>query len=128
MAAGQSAISGSAPAYAGGSIRAYFNPQGGGKPAVLQAAGKIAADGSFALEAWDNSNALYAPSTTTFIIQIEKTSYSVTTEIAGSSASITTLLAAAPAPNGSIAGVAVSGTPSVGQKITATSANTADWQ
>lgn len=125
---GQSTISGSAPAYAGGSIRAIFNPQGGGKPAIVQASATIAADGSFSLMAWDNSDALYAPSTTTFLIEIGSTSYSATILIAGASASITSLLAGAPAPSGSIGGVAISGTPTVGQKPTATSPNTATWQ
>jgi hypothetical protein len=125
---GQSTITGSAPAYAGGSIRAMFQAQGGGRPAVASNGSTIAADGSFSLLAWDNSNAIYAPSQTTFIIEIGKTSYSATTRIAGTTASITSLLAAAPAPSGSIGGVAISGTPTVGQKPTATSANTATWQ
>lgn len=127
---GQSTVSGTISAYAGGSIQAIFQPQGGGQPAVLQNSAPIAANGTFSLLAWDNTNALYAPSATVFLIQVgEKTNYSATVVVTGTSESITTAFASAPVPNGSVAGVAVTNTPSAsGKVLTSTSTTAATWQ
>lgn len=127
---GQSTVTGTIPAYAGGSITAVFQPQGGGKPAVIQNSATIAADGTFTILAWDNTNALYKPSTTVLLIQVgEKTNYSATVMISGTSQSITTAFAAAPSPNGSVAGVLVTNTPSAsGKVLTSTSTTAATWQ
>lgn len=126
---GQSTITGSAPAYAGGSITAVFQPRGGGAPAQPQNAATIAADGTFSILGWDNTNAIYKPSATVFLIQIGKTQFSATVVIAGTSASITTALATAPTPNPSVGGVLITNTPSAsGKVLTSTGTNSATWQ
>lgn len=97
---------------------------------MLQNSAPIAANGTFSLLAWDNTNALYAPSATVFLIQVgEKTNYSATVVVTGTSESITTAFASAPVPNGSVAGVAVTNTPSAsGKVLTSTSTTAATWQ
>jgi len=129
MSAGQSTVSATIPAYAGGSVVASFEPQGGGEPAILSTSSTIDAAGHFSLLAWDNSNALYAPSTTVFLISVGMNTYYATkVSIAGTSQDISSAFSAAPVPSGSIGGVAITGTPTLDQKPTATSANTATWQ
>ena len=102
---GQSTVTGTISAYAGGSIVATFQPQGGGKPAVPTVSSTIAGDGTFSLLAWDNTNAIYAPSQTTFLIAVGPTSYSASTTVAGASEDISSIFGAAPTPPSGAGGV-----------------------
>lgn len=98
---GQSTVTGTIAAYAGGSITATFVSQGGGSPAVTTVSGNIASNGTFSLLAWDNTNALYAPSQTNFQIQVgESTFYNAKTTVAGSSQNISSIFSGAPTPPG----------------------------
>lgn len=98
---GQSTVTGTVAAYAGGSIIATFVAQGGGSPTVTTVSANIASNGTFSLLAWDNTNALYAPSQTNFQIQVgESTFFNASTVVAGASEDISTIFAGAPAPPG----------------------------
>jgi len=97
--AGQSLVSGTLATYPGASIVARFISQGGGTPAIASAAATLDENGFFTLEAWDNTNAAYAPSQTEFILRSTAgTFYSTTITVAGSSDDISTQLAGAPTP------------------------------
>lgn len=98
MLAGSSTISGTVSAYAGGSIQAIFQPQGGGAPLYPRNSTPIAADGTFSLVGWNNANALYAPSETVFIIQCKSTQYSASVSISGTSQDISSAFTDAPTP------------------------------
>lgn len=107
---GQSIVTATIATYAGGSVTATFNEQGGGSPAITQTSGPIDANGNFSLTAWDNSNAIYKPSTTTFIIvAIDGTTFSTTLSVTGTSVSISSAFANAPAPSGGVSQI-VAGT------------------
>jgi hypothetical protein len=97
-------VTGTVAAYAGGSIRAFFVPQGGGSPPVLQASGNINASGVFSITAWNNADATLAPSSTHFIIAAPSpngsTTYAADVLIASTSQDISTPLSGAPAPPG----------------------------
>ena len=127
---GQSIVSGTIASYAGGVIIATFQSQGGGAPSIRQVSGHIAADGTFSIQAWDNSNAIYAPSVTNFQIQVgNSTYYSATTEIVGTTKDISSILAAATPPPAAIGSVQVTNTPSTsGKVLTSTSTTAATWQ
>jgi hypothetical protein len=126
---GQSIVSGTIPAYAGGTIQATFLPQGGGSPTVRQNATSISSSGTFSFQCWDNTNALYFPSLTNFQIQVgEHTYYGTSIQVAGSTEDISTAFASAPVPNQSIGGVAITNTPSAsGKVLTSTSTTAAAW-
>lgn len=118
---GQSTVTGTIAAYAGGSITATFVSQGGGSPAVTTVSGNIASNGTFSLLAWDNTNALYAPSQTNFQIQVgESTFYNAITTVAGTSENISSIFSGAPTPPSEagvsqiVAGTNISITPSGG--------------
>jgi hypothetical protein len=83
----------------------------------------------FSLLAWDNSNALYAPSATTFLITVGATTRSsATVSIVGASQDISTAFATATQPPSAIGAVQVSNTPSAsGKVLTSTSTTTAAW-
>jgi len=97
---GQSTVTATIAAYAGGSVMAIFNPQGGGAPTLTQATAPIDADGVFSIVAWDNTNAIYNPSTTTFIIRPADQSqvFAAIVAIAGDSEDISAAFDSAPAP------------------------------
>lgn len=134
--AGQSTVTATIPSYAGGSVTAIFNPQGRGKPAIVKNHATIDSSGHFSLLAWDNSYALYAPSTTTFLINVgAATKYSATVSIVGASEDITSAFASATEPPSAIGAVQllpppvqVTNTPSAsGKVLTSTSTTTAAW-
>jgi hypothetical protein len=128
--AGQSTVSATIPSYAGGSVTAIFVPQGGRKPSILKNHATIDSTGHFSLLAWDNSNALYAPSTTTFLITVGAiTKSTATVSTVGTSQDITSAFASATQPPSAIGAVQVSNTPSASGKIlTSTGTTTAAWQ
>lgn len=125
---GQSTVIATIPAYAGGSVTAFFQPQGGGQPALLQNSATIDNTGHFSLLAWDNTNALYAPSATVFCISVGQTKYSATVQVAGTSEDISTAFANATEPPSAIGAVQVTNTPSAsGKVLTSTGTTTAAW-
>ena len=126
--AGQSTVSATIPSYAGGSVTAFFQEQGGGSPAILQNSAKIDSTGHFSLLAWDNSHALYAPSVTSFVIGVGSTQFLATVSVVGASQDISTAFASATQPPSVIGAVQVTNTPSgSGKVLTSTSATTAAW-
>jgi hypothetical protein len=100
-------------AWAGGSVVATFQSQGGGLPPAQnrQVSGTIDNTGSFSLRAWNNAYAGYAPSLTVFQICVGSapaTCYSTTVAITSSSQDISSSFSGAPSPPsaGGIASVA----------------------
>lgn len=95
-------VTGTVAAYAGGSIRAFFVPQGGGSPPVLQASANLNASGVFSLTAWNNADSTLAPSTTKFVIAppppVAAAAFSATVFIASSSQDISSAFSGAPTP------------------------------
>lgn len=99
---GQSTVTATIAAYAGGTVMAIFNAHGGGTTTRPQVSGNIDASGTFSLAAWDNTNARYKPSTTTFIIRAENgiTSFATTVTVTGTSQDISSSFTDAPIPGG----------------------------
>lgn len=100
----QATVTATITAYAGGSARALFLPQGGGSPTVTQASGNINASGVFSLSTWNNTYAGYAPSVTKFTICAPfpnaSTCYSAIVSITSSSQDISSSFSGAPTPPG----------------------------
>jgi hypothetical protein len=125
---GQSIVSATIPSYAGGSVVATFQPQGGGKPVILQNAAMIDSIGHFSLSAWDNTNALYKPSATVFCISVGATAYAVIVSIAGTIQDISSAFVNATQPPSAIGAVQITNTPlGSGKIMTSTGATTAAW-
>ena len=93
---GQCIVTATIAAYAGGSVTANFTKQGGGAPSIGQNSATIDQNGTFVLSAWDNTNPLYAPSITTFIIQVGHISYSAAVQIAGTAVDISAAFSHSP--------------------------------
>ena len=98
--AGASTVTGTVASYAGGSITAIFQAQGGGSPPAnnVQVSTTLDGSGVFSLTAWENTYSAYNPSVTTFLLQLGSTQFSVTTAINSTSQDISALFADAPAP------------------------------
>jgi hypothetical protein len=95
---GKAIVFGTIPSYASGSIRAIFQPQGGGEPDVPSTSTTIAADGTFSMQAWLNTHDVHLPSVTNFLIQHGQTSYSTVVHITSDPHDISSAFASAPIP------------------------------
>jgi hypothetical protein len=87
--------------YAGGTVQATFVPQGGGRPTDSPLSATIDSTGNFSLFAWNNANAAYTPSVTTFVICAGPnlaTCYNTSVRIFGTSQDISSSFTNAPAP------------------------------
>lgn len=132
---GQSTVTATIPAYAGGSVVAIFQSQGAATPTIRQVSGTLDDAGVFTLTAWDNTFAAYSPSVTVFNISVgfyPATNYSVTVAIAGDFEDISALFTNAPSPTSgdasTINGISITGTPQAGYVPVAIDATSAEWQ
>ena len=91
-------ITGTISAYAGGSVTARFQKQGGGKPTVGRAVANIGVGGVFSFASWDNLSATYAPSLTIITINLRQTSCTVVLPITGTY-DVSTAFSGAPTPD-----------------------------
>ena len=97
--------------WAGGSIVATFQPQGGGRPSPLTTSANLNASGAFTLNsAWNNTSTQYRPSTTQFTISVcnnPVTTFTVHVTITSASQDISSSFSGAPTPSCSGAASAV---------------------
>lgn len=97
----QATVTATITPYAGGSVVARFQAQGGGSPSITQTSGPINSSGQFSLTAWNNAYAGYGPSVTSFTICVgasPATCYTTSVSISGSSQDISAAFSGAPSP------------------------------